>query len=178
MEFVIHYAHSDQPKVARVPSGKGDRFALTTPTSHQAFVVRDAADLSRVPTKTIVALLNAAREKKIKQVHAKDEGVEMLWPLLPKLAVSADVPSVESRVKLEEPAPKASRAPAVKPAAAAEQVDRPKRKPGVCAFIAERLRAGDDTDAVLIKLREQFPASKAKAGDVSIVRRKVASGAM
>jgi hypothetical protein len=51
------------------------------------------------------------------------------------------------------------------------------RKPGVCAYIAQRLRAGDETDAVLSRVRRRFPQSKASARDVSIVRRELAKPA-
>jgi len=42
--------------------------------------------------------------------------------------------------------------------------------------MAERIRAGDDTDKILEKVHKKFPESRATAKDVSIVRNKVAQG--
>ena len=52
------------------------------------------------------------------------------------------------------------------------------KKPGVGKFMAERIKAGDDTAKILAAVRVKFPQSKAKGGDVSIIRSKVNKGAM
>ena len=52
------------------------------------------------------------------------------------------------------------------------------RKPGVCAFIAEHLKAKEDTETILKGIRAQFPDSKASSRDVAIIRSKVNQGLM
>ena len=63
---------------------------------------------------------------------------------------------------------------------AAEKQDSPAKGKnlGVGGFMAERLKAGDDTAAVLAAVREQFPQSRAGRSDVGIIRRKVKQGVM
>lgn len=52
------------------------------------------------------------------------------------------------------------------------------RRLGIGKFMADRIRAGDDTDAILAAVRAQFPDSRAGRSDVSIVRGKVKRGVL
>ena len=52
------------------------------------------------------------------------------------------------------------------------------KKYGVCAFMADRLKAGDDTKAILDAIHKKFPESKATNKDVSIIRSKIHRGIM
>ena len=61
--------------------------------------------------------------------------------------------------------------------AKAATTEKKMRKPGVCAFIAERLQAGDETEKILDAIHEKFPASKATRKDVSIIRCKIGKAA-
>lgn len=49
---------------------------------------------------------------------------------------------------------------------------------GIGKLMAERLRAGDETEAILAAVRERFPESRATGKDVAIVRSKVRRGAL
>lgn len=61
---------------------------------------------------------------------------------------------------------------------AAPAKEKKARKPGVCAFIAERLKAKEDTNQIVAGIRKNFPDSKATSKDVSIIRNKMKKGLM
>lgn len=86
---------------------------------------------------------------------------------------TADPPPPESTNKL--PKEKGKEKTGAKPKKTGEKKPR---KPGVCAFIAERLKAKEDTGTILEGIRKNFPDSKATSKDVSIIRSKVNQGLM
>jgi hypothetical protein len=157
--YAVHYEDPSTPRVSRI-YGSVVAFLKASPPNGHVHEVRTEECLKHVPKKALVALYNAAAAGELAGEDTfKDKAT----------AARHVFPMLEALTK---------QAPAERPAAPEPPEPKIPRKPGVCAFIAERLKAGDDTDAVLARVKAQFPDSRAGRSDVSIVRGKIKKGSM
>lgn len=155
MKFVLYYDKPSDPKVveagAEIPGEPKHTFLITA-----------ESDLHEVPGPVQVALYNSLDSKRqVKKFAERRVAAKKVYPLLPKIA------------KMQAKAPKGKSKAAASKKTSGESPAKGKRL-GIGTFMAERIKAGDDTSVILDKVHKKFPTSKATAKDVSIIRGRVA----
>lgn len=173
MTYVIHYVNLSKPAVTYVESDDASSFLESLPGDESAYPVHAEEDLDAVPTAVLVAIYNAGTPDgtQIKKFENRNVARTRTWPHVERLARKAAVKKAVDENPEKSPTPEPA------------PVKRPGQSPvkgkrlGIGKRMAELLEEGFLTHEVLAKIREEFPESRAKAADVSIIRRKMREAA-
>ena len=176
--FVIYCLNPTEPTV--VATADPGSVTGKLPEAASAFLIETEADLKYVPMTTLVALYNRSYpDKPITKFETKSVGAARVFPLLgpdveqPKQPILIGEPTTSEPIPPtdEDPVkPKVDRTPATPKTAVGDGSPVKGKRLGIGKRMAELLTAGKTTDEVLAVIHAEFPLSRAKASDVSIIR--------
>jgi len=156
MNYTLYYSDSKEPHV--VPAG------TEIPGDVDAFLIREESDLLTVPGPTLVRLYNAGSSSGVvKKFTDKATAARRVFPLLGHL--------VPASMRVSEPEDVPTPVPGDKKNSSVKG-----KRLGVSKLIAERLLAGDVPDAIVKRLREEIPLSRAGKKEVAWVRNQLSKG--
>ncbi len=175
------------------------RYVQRLPENATAIQVRNVETLRHVPKAVLLILLRRTVAGKVDTQLSRTSGnlAQQLMPRLSALArnvphdatqekamVNPDARKIAAAKKTDAKKPLSEKTSA-KSGPAKKTVPKTKsvtngvkgKRLGIGKFMGERLQAGDSTEKVLAAVHKKFPASTAKAGDVTIIRRKIGMAA-